>query len=420
MKGTDTNSITKYLRSPRLPGWVILPARLFLAISFISAGLDKLTDPAYLDPSARNYIGNQITGMALGTPLEGFLNNIAAPNAALFGVLVMGGELLIGLAVLFGALTRFSALMGMMLNLTFFLSATWNIHPFYFGADLPYVFLWLTLLLAGPGPLAVDSLVKKWVEEGDLIAAPAPPPPVPVKGARRGPSTQGQVRNARYAPPPPPPTDSPSVMTRRAVLGTSVAGLALAGLLSAGLGWDLLHPGGSARGAAQSSGSAGGTATATPEAPASGQVAAPPGTDTPAPASQAAPSTDTPGSQAASPPTDTPPAPTDTPAASNTAGKQLLAAPGSLPNGQALQFQLPTGEPAVLVHNDSGYSAYVAICTHQGCEVQPIQSGYLGCPCHGAIFDTNQGGQPVRGPARRPLETVPVVVGSDGGVYLGG
>ena len=149
--------------------WVILPMRLFLGFSFVIAGLDKLNDPSYLDPASRDYIGQQISRFAPGTPLEGFLLNFAVPNANLFGVMVMGGELCIGIAVLLGLLTRFSAFMGLLLNLTFFLSATWSIRPFYFGADLPYVFGWLTLLLAGPGPYALDAFVKRWLEPEPLI-----------------------------------------------------------------------------------------------------------------------------------------------------------------------------------------------------------------------------------------------------------
>src|SRR5204862_6552260 len=118
------------------PGWAILPLRLFLGISFLVGSLDKLKDSAFLDPNARNYIGRQIEGFAPGTPLESFLLTFALPNADLFGVMVMGGELCIGIAVLLGLLTRFSAFMGMLLSLTFFLSVTWNIRPFYLGVDL--------------------------------------------------------------------------------------------------------------------------------------------------------------------------------------------------------------------------------------------------------------------------------------------
>src|SRR5207253_6209061 len=113
-----SSTTTTYHRIDTLaaPGWAILPLRLFLGISFLAAGFDKLSDPAFLDPGARDYIGHQIAGFAPGTPLEGFLVNFALPNADLFGVMVMGGELCIAVAVLLGLLTRFSAFMGMLLN----------------------------------------------------------------------------------------------------------------------------------------------------------------------------------------------------------------------------------------------------------------------------------------------------------------
>jgi thiosulfate dehydrogenase [quinone] large subunit len=360
-----------------LPGGAILPLRLFLGLSFLSAGFDKLTDPSYLDPNARNYIGQQITRMAPGTPLEGFLTNIAAPNATLFGVMTMGGEFCIGLAVLLGLLTRFSAVMGLLLNLTFFLSATWDVRPFYFGADLPYVVLGLTLALAGPGPFALDEQVPRWWAARVLAAG----------GRGRAPVIEADE----------------TVLTRRAFLSLGAVGLAGAILAGSGLGWALLHPGRSAAGGA--------TATATPNSP----VAAVPPTGAPLPPT----ATSAPAPRAETAPADVPPQapPPAPPTAAPAAGRTLLAGPGALPVNQAAEFTLPTGEPAVLVHNQGGYSAYVAICTHEGCQVLPTGTGLLGCPCHGARFDPTDGAV-VRGPARRPLSPVAIVVDPDGSVYL--
>ena len=58
--------------------------------------------------------------------------------------------MLIGIATLTGFLFRVAALAGFILNFTFFLSATWNAFPFYFGSDIVFVMCWLTLLLTGP------------------------------------------------------------------------------------------------------------------------------------------------------------------------------------------------------------------------------------------------------------------------------
>ncbi|MEO8287519.1 MAG: TQO small subunit DoxD [Chloroflexota bacterium] len=364
--------------SSAIPGWVMLPLRLFLGVSFLAAGFDKLTDPTFLDPSARGYIGQQIAGMAPGTPLEGFLLNFALPNATMFGVLTMGGEILIGLAVLLGLFTRFSAAMGLLLNLTFFLSATWEVRPFYFGADLPYVFLWLTLMLAGPGPFALDILVKRWLTDGEIRAGKAQP------------ALEGNA-----------------ALTRRAFLGVGAAGLTAVAMAATGLGWSLLH----ARNAGAVAGPPTTTRPTTPPllptaiAPAESGTGAGEATSTPAPAEVQLTA-----------------APTEQPTAAPTAvadGRLLIAGPGDVPMNNSLNFDLPTGEPAVLVHNDAGYSAYVAICTHEGCDVSyNAARNVLRCPCHGAQFDPSNNGEVLRGPARRPLSAVAITVDANGSVYL--
>ncbi len=375
-----------------LPGWAILPLRLFLGVSFLIAGLDKLGDPAFLDPTARQYIGRQISGFAPDTPLERFLLNVAVPNAGLFGVMVMGGELCIGVAVLLGLLTRFSAAMGLLINLIFFLSATWDVHPFYFGADLPYVFGWLTLLLAGSGPFALDHLLKDWLQTR---------PSVTVGAHSAGAAGQAET-----------------LLTRRALLGAGVAGLVGTVLAGTGLGWGVLHAHG-AEVVAQ--------AEPTPR-PAKMPIEPP----TPSPSFSTAEAT-SPAMQP--PPTSTiesasvataAPAATTEPTQIVTqepvqvAGRVLVAAPGAVAVGESLDFILPSGDPAVLVHTQTGYSAYIAICTHQGCVVHLNTAGVLRCPCHGAEFDPTAKAQVLRGPARRPLSPVAITVNADGSIYLVG
>jgi Rieske Fe-S protein len=82
-----------------------------------------------------------------------------------------------------------------------------------------------------------------------------------------------------------------------------------------------------------------------------------------------------------------------------------------IPAGLAFSFNLAeTGEPAVLVHlQDESWAAYEAVCTHKGCEVAyQLESGRLGCPCHGSVFIPAQGGAVVQGPAQRPLQEIKV------------
>ena len=58
-------------------------------------------------------------------------------------------------------------------------------------------------------------------------------------------------------------------------------------------------------------------------------------------------------------------------------------------------------EPVILIRSsDRRFSALSPICTHLGCEVRPVKTGFR-CPCHGSAF--GEEGQVVNGPAREPL-----------------
>jgi thiosulfate dehydrogenase [quinone] large subunit len=118
-----------------------------------------LTDPQFFNPSAPGYIGKQIIGFAHGSPLHNLFIDLLAPRALAAGLLVINGEVAIDLGALFGLLLRPAAFFGLFLSLLFF-SASWHIFPYFYGADIVFVFCWLTLLLAGPlncGYLTIDS-----------------------------------------------------------------------------------------------------------------------------------------------------------------------------------------------------------------------------------------------------------------------
>jgi thiosulfate dehydrogenase [quinone] large subunit len=142
----------------------ILPLRLFLGGTFVYAALDKLTDPAFFDSQAPTYIGQQMAGyVRTGSPLASLLTGLAIPHATFFGALIAISELCIGMATLAGLLTRAAALGGLMLSLSFYLTSSWTIHPYFMGPDLPFTLGWLTLLLAGPTTLSLDDYLFRAV-----------------------------------------------------------------------------------------------------------------------------------------------------------------------------------------------------------------------------------------------------------------
>lgn len=70
----------------------------------------------------------------------------------------------------------------------------------------------------------------------------------------------------------------------------------------------------------------------------------------------------------------------------------------------------------------SGLMAYSAICTHLGCTVLAAldKDGHILCPCHGSLFDPANGAAVLRGPAARPLPSLPITVGPDDAITANG
>ena len=66
--------------------------------------------------------------------------------------------------------------------------------------------------------------------------------------------------------------------------------------------------------------------------------------------------------------------------------------------------------PALLIHNQSGFSALSLVCTHLGCTVEQRDTDFA-CPCHGSRYDAN--GNVLRGPAQKSLRSLRVEITSD-------
>jgi Rieske Fe-S protein len=75
-----------------------------------------------------------------------------------------------------------------------------------------------------------------------------------------------------------------------------------------------------------------------------------------------------------------------------------------------------------LTPDPTGLVAYSAICTHLGCTVLGSLNNeqLILCPCHGSEFDPANGAAVARGPANRPLPSLPITIGSDGTVKANG
>lgn len=133
----------------------LLPLRGFLGVTYVYAALQKLHDPAFLDPAAPGSFAAQAAAFKHTSPV-GFALGPAHDHALLFGLLIAFGELAVGLGTLLGLWTRLAAAGGVLLALTFFLTVSWNTDPYYYGSDLGFAVAFLTLALAGPGRWSLD------------------------------------------------------------------------------------------------------------------------------------------------------------------------------------------------------------------------------------------------------------------------
>lgn len=113
------------------------------------AGLQKIADPGFLDPSARTYIGAQLQGFTSTSPIGFLIEWLALPVPQLTGIGVIAAELAIGMLVLLGVATRWAAAAGALINFVFFLTASWAVQPYFLGSDSIYTVAWITLTLVG-------------------------------------------------------------------------------------------------------------------------------------------------------------------------------------------------------------------------------------------------------------------------------
>ncbi|HWF25024.1 MAG TPA: TQO small subunit DoxD [Solirubrobacteraceae bacterium] len=344
-------------------GLALFPLRLFLGVTFIYGGIQKLTDPGYLHPGAPTYIGTQLHGFANGTPGGFLLRAFAIPHPRLAGVAVALVEIAIGLLVTTGVFTRLAAAVGLALNLLLFLTNSWHTYPYFLGSDIVFVFAWLPYVLVGASRQpSLEPLLDRWVAASASARGTS-------LGRRRPAGDRAE------------PSASGPELTRRTAIGATLGVLGAATATIAGLS---VLSRGSYR-AARTLGASIPTHTATKaKASAAGATGSTPPADI-----------------AASSPSSLP------------AGAVKLGAASQLPAGQGATYPDPkTGNPDIVIRESNGtLVAHSAVCTHAGCTVG-YQGGQIVCPCHGAVYDAHTGAV-ISGPA--PTGLAPAKVIEQGG-----
>ena len=163
-QGIRTDTYTSDLNGVR--GWrdtatryALLPLRIFLGVTFVYAGLNKITDSAFLKSGGAGSIGDTMRA-ARGSAALPALIDLALKNPVGFGFAVALGELAVGIGTLLGLLGRLAALGGALISLSLWLTVSWASTPYYYGNDLVYLMAGLPLVLAGAPYRSVDAALR--------------------------------------------------------------------------------------------------------------------------------------------------------------------------------------------------------------------------------------------------------------------
>ena len=85
-----------------------------------------------------------------------------------------------------------------------------------------------------------------------------------------------------------------------------------------------------------------------------------------------------------------------------------LVESSKVPVGGGLKVSSSAGVLMIVQPTRGNFSAFSAICTHQGCEVSRATASAIVCTCHDSEFSTETGAR-LAGPASRPLRKFAVV-----------
>ncbi|KOV67175.1 membrane protein [Streptomyces sp. MMG1121] len=158
------------LNGPR--GWrdvaahyALLPLRVFLGVTFIYAGLDKLTDSAFMKSGGAGSVGDTMRAARDSAAIPALVD-LALKSPVGFGYAIAFGELAVGIGTLIGLLARLAALGGALISFSLWMTVSWATTPYYYGNDLAYLMAWLPLILAGAPYLSLDAVWRSRHRQG--------------------------------------------------------------------------------------------------------------------------------------------------------------------------------------------------------------------------------------------------------------
>jgi thiosulfate dehydrogenase [quinone] large subunit len=168
---STVGGITVHGKAHSLSAWFVLALRLMMGYAFLYSGWDKLTAAELF--SATGYLLNAVPE---ASPLYGTFQWMGqtAWFAEFLAIAVPWGELLIGLGLIAGLLTRLAAFWGAFMMLMFYFG-NWDVAHGFINGDFAYMLVFLSVAAFGAGRiLGLDALVEQYEIDGEALVEKYP------------------------------------------------------------------------------------------------------------------------------------------------------------------------------------------------------------------------------------------------------
>jgi thiosulfate dehydrogenase [quinone] large subunit len=151
--------------------WLWLIVRVYVGWTWLYAGWEKLTNPAWVGNQAgtalTGFINNALTKASGEHPdvqnwYAAFLHNIVLPHAYAWSHLVAFGESLVGIGLILGAFAGIAAFFGILMNLNYLMSGAVSVNPILLMLSIFLVLAWKTIGWWGLDRWLLPALGTPW------------------------------------------------------------------------------------------------------------------------------------------------------------------------------------------------------------------------------------------------------------------
>jgi thiosulfate dehydrogenase [quinone] large subunit len=176
-------SVVSMLLNHPLAAWLWLPVRVWLGWQWLTAGWEKVTNPAWLQTGValKGFLAGSVSAVsASGKPVihyvwySDFLKVLISSGSYVWmAKLVSVGETLVGIALILGIFTGFAAFFGGFMNFNYLVAGSVSVNPMFLILSVTLVLAWKVsgyigvdyFLVPRVGALWSDRIAHKAIRE---------------------------------------------------------------------------------------------------------------------------------------------------------------------------------------------------------------------------------------------------------------